>query len=142
MALDAGAGGRLSPFVHVKKAPVVVPDGGSASSSAADMDIVADEEVWSESAAPPPSAASVSVVGGGGAAAPGGRAKSGATVAAGSAGAREVEAEGKGALAEEKGQKECLPYSVLVTDYAGTASKGSREEVRGEGGVYSCRARS
>ena len=113
MALDAGAGGHLSPFVHVKKAPAVVPDGGSPSSSAADMDIEADEEVWSESAAPPPSAASVSVIGGGGATGAGVRAKSGTTAAAGNAGARGLDGEGR-PLGEGKGQKERLPYIVLV----------------------------
>lgn len=125
-----GGGGNLSPFVHVKKAAVVVPDGSSVSSSSAtDMDIVADEEVWSESAAPPPSAASVSAVGGRGATGSGVRTRSDTTAAAGSVGARGLDAQGR-PWREVKGH-EALPYKVLVTDYAGTATRGAREEVRG-----------
>lgn len=145
--------GNSSPFVNVRKAPVVVEEGQSASSSTVDMDVVADEEVWSDPAAAGGHAMAVN-----GSSSSGGDAMavssahgsnscntgnsvlvegSGGDMMAVGEGKRGVfegmeGLKGKGGQEEEAGVGggEVLPYRLLVTDYAGTATKGMASEVR------------
>lgn len=133
MALDSGGGGDSSPFVHIKKAPAVVE--GEVLS--ADMDVVADEEVWSE----PATAVARAVVVGSGDGAPaemvgaaeeavGERGEAGG----GTGAAAVVLDEGDGVSKAEG----LLPYVVLVTDNAGTVTKGAGAKVS----FYFCRSKS
>lgn len=145
--------GNSSPFVNVRKAPAVVEEGQSASSSIADMDVVADEEVWSDPAAGGGQAMAVngsSSSGGDAMAVSSAHGSNGCSTGNSvlverSGGDIMAVGEGKGgvfegmeALKDRGGQEEeaevcvgdVLPYRLLVTDYAGTVSKGMASEVR------------
>lgn len=150
---DSEERGNSSPFVNVRKAPAVVEEGRSATSSTADMDVVADEEVWSD-----PTAAGGQAVAVNGSSSSGGDAMAVGSAHDGNGcntgssvlvegsrgdmmavGEKEGVFEGmealKGRGRQEKEEAgvcggEVLPYRLLVTDYAGTVTKGMASEVR------------
>lgn len=153
--IGGSGGGESSPFVHIKKAPALIVDeeNGHVTAAAAasptatvDMDVVADEEeVWSDAAAGVGATAagagggdavSGSATGSGGVAAV---AAAGPAPAAGKIGESAVDGGVRRALGsgkedkeekkEEGEEEEVLPYRVVVTDYAGTVTKGARAVV-------------